>query len=312
MPVKSIINKMITYCEKTKKRLRNFVPVTSSAFYVSEIAMRSILLELSATPKPGLVDRFNSGSHSDMSYETFILSTSAIIPYFSYMAQAGIEYGTSSEPLCNLLPVIRTIGLAAEQRMFSVTGGINTQKGIIFLIGLTCGACGYLLSAKEKITPANLSTVISEISKDIIQNELSDLENKRNLTSGEKIFLQYKMSGIRGEAQEGFPSVIYYGFPALKSALDAGLNLNNASLHALCNIMAHLDDTALLHRHNLATLRTVQCEMDDLYQQGGLLTDEGIEKWKKLEQRYNKKKINPGGSADLMAVTLMFYFLTII
>ena len=193
MPVKSIINKMITYCEKTKKRLRNFVPVTSSAFYVSEIAMRSILLELSATPKPGLVDRFNSGSHSDMSYETFILSTSAIIPYFSYMAQAGIEYGTSSEPLCNLLPVIRTIGLAAEQRMFSVTGGINTQKGIIFLIGLTCGACGYLLSAKEKITPANLSTVISEISKDIIQNELSDLENKRNLTSGEKIFLQYKI-----------------------------------------------------------------------------------------------------------------------
>ncbi|MEQ8186683.1 MAG: triphosphoribosyl-dephospho-CoA synthase, partial [Candidatus Eremiobacterota bacterium] len=270
---------MITYCEKTKKRLRNFVPVTSSAFYVSEMAMRSILLELSATPKPGLVDRSNNGSHSDMSYETFILSTSAVIPYFSYMAQAGIECGISSGHLCNLLPVIRTIGLAAEQHMFSVTGGVNTQKGIIFLVGLTCGACGYLLSLKEHVTPATLSAVIREISGDIVKNELSDLESKRKLTSGEKIFLQYKMPGVRGEAQEGFPSVINYGLPALKSALNSGLDLNYASLHALCNIMAHLDDTALLHRHNLATLRTVQGDMDELYQQGGLLTDEGREKW---------------------------------
>lgn len=300
---------MIVYCEKTKKRLRNFVPVTSSAFYVSEIAMRSILLELAATPKPGLVDRFNNGSHDDMSYETFILSTSAIIPYFSYMAQAGIEYGISSGPLHNLLPVIRTIGLAAEKHMFSVTDGINTQKGIIFLIGLTCAACGYLIAVKEMITPLTLSAVIKEISKDIVKNELSDLDSKRLLTSGEEIFLQYKMSGVRGEAQEGFPSVKKYGLPALKHALNSGLDLNYASLQALCNIMAHLDDTALLHRHSLAILRTVQCEMDELYQQGGLLTDEGREKWNRLEKRYNKKGINPGGSADLMAVTLMFYFL---
>jgi triphosphoribosyl-dephospho-CoA synthase CitG len=297
------------YCKETEKKLKEKFPVTPVAHYTGEIAMRSILLELSATPKPGLVDRFNSGSHSDMSYETFILSTSAIVPYFIYMAQAGVEYASSSEPLHKLLPVIRTIGLSAEKDMFSVTGGINTQKGIIFLIGLTCAASGYLLAQKEMITPIKLSNFIKKISEDIVEKELSILKSEQNLTSGEKIFLRYKMSGVRGEAQEGFPSVINYGLPALKEALKAGLNLNYSSLHALCHIMAYLDDTALLNRHNLATLRTVQGEMDELYRQGGLITDEGRKKWEKLEKKYNKKGINPGGSADLMAVTLMFYFM---
>ena len=39
--------------------------------FVSNIAIKSILFEVSASPKPGLVDRYNSGAHKDMDFFTF-------------------------------------------------------------------------------------------------------------------------------------------------------------------------------------------------------------------------------------------------
>ena len=56
-------------------------------------------------------------------------------------------------------------------------------------------------------------------------------------------------------------------------------------------------------------LKKVQKETNELSQRGGLLTEKGKNKWKALEKKYNSEKINPGGSADMLAVCLMFYFL---
>ena len=52
----------IKYCEKTKNKIENIFSITPKASYIGEIALKSILLELSATPKPGLVDRNDNGS----------------------------------------------------------------------------------------------------------------------------------------------------------------------------------------------------------------------------------------------------------
>ena len=45
----------------------------------TEIAMR---LEVMAAPKPGLVDRNNSGSHQDMDLNSFLRSAKALTPWF--------------------------------------------------------------------------------------------------------------------------------------------------------------------------------------------------------------------------------------
>ena len=39
---------------------------------VANIAIRSVLFEVSVSPKPGLVDRFNPGAHKDMDIFTFL------------------------------------------------------------------------------------------------------------------------------------------------------------------------------------------------------------------------------------------------
>ena len=86
------------------------------------------------------------------------MSTSSIAPYFIYNTQVGLEHKGEGE---RLLRKIRQIGLAAEKEMFRKTGGVNTQKGLVFLLGLTSGAAGYLIK-ENNITPLSLSNFIKK------------------------------------------------------------------------------------------------------------------------------------------------------
>ena len=39
---------------------------------LNDLIIEAMLIEVGCTPKPGLVDRSNSGSHHDMNYDTFV------------------------------------------------------------------------------------------------------------------------------------------------------------------------------------------------------------------------------------------------
>lgn len=247
---------------------KNKFTISPAAHKIGELAFRSMLLELSTTPKPGLVDRFNNGSHKDMDFNLFVMSTSAIAPYMIYIALAGLEHKEEPE---KLLPKLRIIGIEAEHAMFDRTGGVNTQKGLIFLMGITSAVAGYISGNRETLTSSLLSNLIKETCKDIVKNELEILHNKKpeKITAGEKIFLQYGLTGIRGEAEKGLPAITGSGLPALKKALEEGLTLNDAGLHALCHIMGNLDDTTILNRHNITVLKEVKGEMKEFSENGG-------------------------------------------
>ena len=45
---------------------------------VGRLAVEAILVEVSVTPKPGLVDRNNSGAHKDMDFFTFMKSAASL------------------------------------------------------------------------------------------------------------------------------------------------------------------------------------------------------------------------------------------
>ena len=49
---------------------------------IASTACRALLYEVHTAPKPGLVDRENSGAHSDMQETTFFDSSCALYPYF--------------------------------------------------------------------------------------------------------------------------------------------------------------------------------------------------------------------------------------
>lgn len=53
--------------------------------------MQALLYEVSATPKPGLVDRNNTGAHKDMDIFTFEASAVSLNHYFEKFALCGME-----------------------------------------------------------------------------------------------------------------------------------------------------------------------------------------------------------------------------
>ena len=105
-----------------------------------------MLLEATTSPKPGLVDRLNSGAHNDMNLDTFCISAAALGRYFYACALEGAEV----ESLDNAMPRLRNLGLIAEEEMYTATSGVNTHKGAIYGLN-NIMRCGYLLKLNDKI-----------------------------------------------------------------------------------------------------------------------------------------------------------------
>ena len=108
----------------------------------ARLAAQSLLYEVCTTPKPGLVDQANSGSHQDMDIFTFMSSVSALWPYFEECVATGRQ--TAEAEPAETLRHLRWSGKLAEQTMWDATGGVNTHKGAVFSMGLLCGALGRL------------------------------------------------------------------------------------------------------------------------------------------------------------------------
>ena len=59
---------------------------------ISSTTIKSILFEISTSPKPGLVDRYNPGGHRDMDFFTFLRSSSVLYPYFYNCTKTGMDF----------------------------------------------------------------------------------------------------------------------------------------------------------------------------------------------------------------------------
>lgn len=278
-----------------------------AAFSFAELAAKSLLYEVSATPKPGLVDRDNTGAHRDMDFYTFIESTTALTEVFYRCTYAGL---TLEDRSINLLDYIRPIGLEGERKMFQATAGVNTHKGLIFSLGLICFACGLLTNEMGRPSVQAVVETVRGITADISSNELEGVRDKNNTTNGEIIYRRFGIKGIRGEVEKGFPTVCKYGLPVLlKLTEKQDLNWNDCLVHVLLSIMTAAEDTNVIARHGLNTLDFVRREAMSALKLGGMKTSAGKEKIKKMDEEFINKNISPGGSADLLAVTIMFYLI---
>ncbi len=275
---------------------------------IDRFALKSLIYEVTATPKPGLVDRKNSGSHKDMDFYTFIDSSISLTGYFYKCAHFGTEFDNDDKR--ELLKAIRPIGIKAEEDMFKATKGVNTHKGLIFSLGIIAAAAGYLYSKESKIqfTPEEITTLIKEICKGLTL-ELENLGSKKELTYGEKLYIKYGSKGIRGEVESGFETVRKYSLPLLKELKSQDVRLNDSLIQVLLSLMANADDSNILGRHNMDVLEFVKVDARTVLNIGGYLSANGRDYVEEMDNYFIQKNISPGGSADLLAVTIMLYLL---
>jgi holo-ACP synthase/triphosphoribosyl-dephospho-CoA synthase len=275
------------------------------AQFIAENAVRSLLYEASATPKPGLVDRLNNGAHDDMNFFTFIDSTSMLFTYFYDMAHAGLT-SRNIRPE-NLLARLRHRGITAEEEMFSATGGINTHKGLIFSMGIICAACGYLGPPFNSLD-AVLQTA-AQIAAPALCNDLKGITVQNSITHGQTIFAKFGVTGIRGEATEGFPSVRFWGLPVLRKAIKSGSSYNDAGIETLLHLIANVNDTNIISRSNPETLKTLQTRLQ-AFLNAQPDNKAVLEYAAHLDTQFINENISPGGCADLLAITYMLHFLS--
>lgn len=262
---------------------------------LASLALKALLYEISLTPKPGLVDRLSNGSHADMNFLTFADSSAAISFYFEELVQAGFAF--QDEAYIRALPIIRNIGLRMEAAMFQATGNINTHKGLIFLMGLTLFSCGKLYSSHNQFDPENFRSIVRDISRDIVKREL--MEGKpSNSTHGLEVFHSSGFSGARGEAEGGFRSVFEVGLPYL--AAETQLN-DTAMSKCFLAIASENMDTNILFRGGQDVLLNFQklCK--------AALEDFTDSNYQEIEEFCRNEYISPGGSADLLALSIFFW-----
>ena len=321
----------------------DFLPLYLSGGQVAELAARAAILEAAVSPKPGLVCLGSNGAHSDMDYPLFVRSAKALRPYFAQAYALGQStHGLVPE---QVFARLRPLGLRAEQDMLRATAGVNTHKGLIFSMGLFCAALGRLgatigaISGRrlggQVVTAHALRQEAASFVRGIVQNDFAPLaahkatmqdllrgvvgqnsraarpvleaQLQRTLTAGEVLYLLYGITGIRGEAERGFPHV-GLALHAL-DAHGAARDLNTAMAHCLLELVQSMDDTNILWRGGPQGLRHAANSARAALAAGGLRTPVGQAALRRMSADFARKRLSPGGCADILAVSVFLRLL---
>ena len=254
-----------------------YIPETSVPYLVADLAERALRMELDTTPKPGLVDKQDNGAHKDMDYALMSKSISALRPYLTRLA---VESAKDIDPAR-----IKGIGIEAEKAMLKATGGVNTHKGALFCIGLSVAAASNLASRTGSVQAYSFKELVSRIASEIpLAQGTHGAEAKRS----------FKVSGALENARAAYPELFEDWLPYYRSLESDSCRCHKTLLH----IMTTLDDTNILHRRGVEGLARAKSEASRLQE------DFSEAKMSSLNKDFIRENISPGGSADMLSLTI--------
>jgi len=275
----------------TQEELFAKIDEITEAYLVNHIlnkTIKCIYCELDLYPKFGLVSSHDNGAHSDMDFQMFVNSTFAIKPYLKEYILYGLKDVENPQEL-------KAIGLRAEKAMFKVTNNVNTQKGLVFILGIFLPVISKAI--RNNLGQTFIKKEIKKISNQIIGEYYSSLSNKPNKSHGDKIYLEHGIKGIRGEVLNGLD--IIFEIPSYRDRPVAYMHLEY-----LVHLMSLLDDTTIIHRTDIETLHEVQTTMSNVVKTGGYTNN--IALITKLSNEYIDRNISPGGTADMLVIKMLY------
>lgn len=259
------------------KEAMEYIPKSTVPYLVADLAERALRLELDTTPKPGLVDRQDNGAHKDMDYALMSKSISALRPYLTRLA---VESAKDIDPA-----KIKEIGIEAEKAMLKATGGVNTHKGALFCIGLSVAAASYLASTTGSVEAYSF--------KELVSRAASEIPSARG-THGAEAKRSFKAVGALENARAAYPELFTDWLPYYRSLEGDPFRCHKTLLH----IMTTLDDTNILHRRGAEGLAHAEAEAARLLED---FSESGLSS---LNKDFIRENISPGGSADMLSLTI--------
>lgn len=267
---------------------------------IAILAYQSLIAEVQLAPKPGLVDPESNGAHDDMDYPLFLKSIAALKAYLLAYIEAGYQ-STSDQ---QLFLTLRQIGQDAEKQMLLATSQINTHKGANFSYAFILGAIGRAgqTLTLSKLVEQNFKPVfkiIRNMTKGLVSRDFSQITDKTQLSYGEQLYVEYGFTGIRGEAEAGYPSLEYVALPTLQKY--RMLPEDDRHLLLMLTLMTEVQDMNLVHRGGIDGWQMVQKVAAEILQE----TDDMVLVRRKLRQfdaQLIEAHLSPGGTADLLSL----------
>lgn len=259
------------------KEAMEYIPESTVPYLVADLAERALRLELDTTPKPGLVDRCDNGAHKDMDYALMSKSISALRPYLTRLA---VESAKDIDPA-----KIKEIGIEAEKAMLKATGGVNTHKGALFCIGLSVAAASCLACSTGAVEAYSFKELVSRVA--------SEIPSARG-THGAEAKRSFKAVGALENARAAYPELFVDWLPYYRSLEGDPFRCHKTLLH----IMTTLDDTNILHRRGEEGLARAKSEAARLLED---FSESGLSS---LNKDFIRENISPGGSADMLSLTI--------
>ena len=249
---------------------------------VAAALVTGLTRELNLTPKPGLVDQWDNGSHADLSYGLMRGSIALLDGCFAEYC-AALESGATVQEL-------RAIGRAAELRMFGCFG-TNTHRGAIFLGGVLLAAVHRAPGEGEMAVRRALGAVARELFA----------EQLPQATKGARVRAGYGVGGVVAEVLNGLPSVFEAGLPALRHGRALGLGADETLLLAMARLMQTVEDTTALRRcgpRGLERLKVDGARLETLLLDGA----NPMPFLLRTNRVYRSWHLTMGGVADLLGV----------
>lgn len=259
-------------------------PSTTVPYLLSECAVRAMRKELDATPKPGLVDMDHNGAHTDMDYSLMSLSITALRPFLTALACQAFAAGADPD-------YVRDTGIRAERAMKDATGGVNTHKGALFCLGISVAAAADCFRRDGRIEANAVRMSVRRIAEAVPAAQD---------THGADVTKKYKASGALSQARYAWPALFSDWLPFYRGLEGDPWQMQKT----LLRIMTVLDDTNIMYRKGAERAEEVKKEARRL------LTRFTPESLRKMDEKFVEEGISPGGSADMLSLTIFYNTIT--
>lgn len=253
---------------------------------LADALVKGAAMELYLTPKPGLVDLADCGSHPDISLSQMEHSLHYLAGYLDELLislVAGEDFAHQA-----------AIGMRAEKAMLAGLGS-NTHKGYVFLSGLLLVAKWRARSSDNRVVRDSIESLACEFFG----------QQPESTTKGSRARERYGAGGIVREALNGLPALFDEALPAYLVASKRHGCQRTASFAMMGRLMQRVEDTTTLHRCGrvgLARIRRDGRRLEEMIEAGG----DYILFLQSINREYIRLNLTMGGVADMIGLSYAY------
>ncbi|WP_342638223.1 triphosphoribosyl-dephospho-CoA synthase [Orientia tsutsugamushi] len=267
----------------------------------SKFAVNSLIIEPTVWPRFGLVGLNDDGTHNDMNYSMMCKSAKSLQIFFEECFLLGCYFNYSINLTQNkdFFLMWQSRYFHAIKEMLNHTNGVNTHKGIAYLIGLfvfvqglfQCNDISHILNYAHRISIFHTT--------DIIRSSQSSFSE----TYGMWAYHKYGVLGIREHIIDNFSLVKRAWLWCLQSK-----SIPSSIKYSILRIffLAVLQDTNIIKRGGYSTACNIKKHAHHILKCQNLKVIK--DKASELEDFFIEHKLSAGATGDMIAVMLYFEF----